>query len=110
MINNIKVDNKLVNFVKEHQGPVIVVGTGVLIAAIILSTNEKPKEVFPMYMPTMVKAEEHIDEPVQKEKDPFFITRYVRVALNQIMRLEPMTDGKFVDRIIYGYLREDWHR
>ncbi len=100
MINNIKVDSKLVKFVKEHKGPVVIVGTGVLITAIILSTSEKPKkEVFPMYVPPKVQVEEQVKEPVHKEKDPFFTTYYVRVALNQIMRLEPMSDGKFVDRI-----------
>ena len=99
MIDNIKVDSRLVKFVKEHKGPVTIVGTGVLIAAIILSTSEKPKkEVFPMYRPQQ-KIEEQVKETPKPEKNPFFITYYVKVAQRQIMRLEPRMDSKFIDRI-----------
>ena len=100
MIDNIKVDNRLVKFVKEHKGAVVIVSTGVLIAGIILASIDKPqKEVFPMYVPQETKIVETTKEPVHQEKNPFYTTYYVRVALNQIMRLEPMSDGKFVDRI-----------
>ena len=100
MIDNIKVDNRLVKFVKEHKGPVVIVSTGVLIASIILATTDKPKkEVFPMYMPPQTKVVEEVKEPVHQEKNPLFTSYYVRVAINQIMRLEPRSDSKFVDRI-----------
>lgn len=99
MIDNIKVDNRLIKFVKEHKGPVVLVGTGVLIVGIILANTDKPKEVFPMYIPPQTKVEQVQQEQPKQEKNPFFTTYYVHVALDQIMRLEPREDGKFVDKV-----------
>ena len=99
MIGNIKLHDKIFDFVEKHsKETIIVVGTGVLIAGIILSSsNSKPKEYFP-YAPRPVGkiVEEYIPEKVDVSNK---MTRYIEVGLNQIMRLEPRSDSKYVDKI-----------
>ena len=100
MIGNIKVFDKMINFVKERpKDTVVIVGTGVLIATLILSNiPSKPKEVFP-YMPRPMERVEQQDEVIPQKKTSY-ITYTVRVAENQIMRLEPRSDGKYVDKVV----------
>lgn len=101
MIDNIKVDNRLVKFVKEHKGAVIIVSTGVLIAGIILAGTSKPKEVYPVYVPPKPDIQEEEVEKVPRhiERNPFFVSYYVDVSKEQIIRLEPMREAKYVDKI-----------
>ena len=100
MIGNIKVFDKMINFVKERpKDTVVIVGTGVLITALILSNiPSKPKEVFP-YMPRPMERVEQQEEVIPQKKTSY-MTYTVRVAENQIMRLEPRSDGKYVDKIV----------
>ena len=100
MVGNINVFDKMINFVRERpMATVTIVGTGVLIAGIILSgATNKPKEVFP-YMPRpTTKVEERVEVIVPKKTT--YITYTVKVAQNQIIRLEPRSDGKYVDKVV----------
>ena len=101
MVGNIKVIDKLVNLVKERpKETVIIVSTGVLIAGIILSSqaSNDPKEYFPM-MPAPTKAP--VVETVKPitTKNPVYMTMDINVALNQVIRLEPSKDSKYVGKI-----------
>ena len=101
MIDHIKVFDKIIKFTKENpKKAVVIVSTGVLLATIILSTTvpHKAKEIYP-YMPAPTpKITEEVKEEVL-EKDPYFTTFVVKVALHQIIRQEPRSDGKFVCKI-----------
>ena len=101
MVGNLKVFDKLINGVKEHpKETVVIIGTGVLIAGLIFSTAEKDdsKKVYPFMPRPTEKIEEKIDTVPMKKTN--YITYTVKVAYNQIMRLEPRSDGKYVDKIV----------
>ncbi len=101
MIDNIEVFEKMIAFAKKHKvTAVIIVGTGTILATVLLNNaiNSKPKEVFP-YMPRVVVEESVKEEPKAQEYNPLHMTTYVEVALNQIIRLEPRSDAKYVTRI-----------
>ena len=100
MVGNLKVFDKLVDKVKEHpKEAVIIVSTGVLIAGLILSNiPSKPKEEFP-FMPAPTPTVTTIVETPKPTKNPNYITIDIKVAQNQIMRLEPRSDSKYVNKV-----------
>jgi len=100
MINNIKIHNKFSSFMKKNSTKtVVIISTGVLLAGIIINygVNSKTKEHFD-FMPPPVKVEERI-ETQEEVYDPNHITYRIKVALHQIIRLEPLSDSKFVGKI-----------
>lgn len=99
MVGKIKVLDKMIDIVKEYpKTTVVIVSTGVLIAGLILSGVSGPKEKYP-YMPAPeVPIVVNVEKPVVS-KNPNAITYSIKVAQNQIIRLEPRSDSKYVNKI-----------
>lgn len=100
MIGNIKVFDDMYNMMKKKpKTTIVIVSTFVLITGILLSSiDSKPKEEYPFIPQPTTKVEEVVVTP-KPTKNPNYITYEVKVAQNQIMRLEPRSDGKYINKI-----------
>lgn len=100
MVGNVKVLDKMINMVRDHpKSTVTIVSTAVLIAGIILSgLGGGVKEEFP-YMPAPTIPVVAVTPKPVPTKNPNYISYYAKVAQDQIIRLEPRSDSKYVSKI-----------
>ncbi len=100
MVGNVKVLDKMINMVKDHpKSTVTIISTAVLIAGIILSgIGSEAKEEFP-YMPAPTVPVAAVTPTPVPTRNPEYITYSIKVAQDQIIRLEPRSDSNYVSKI-----------